>query len=176
MLSYMNDKEALKWRETYVHSLIDHTTGEITFPTYKTFIELIEEYFKPADRVLDATHKLELLWQGARPVEEMVTEFQLLVAQAGMTDTTKSDNIHLIQIFWKALHPAISQRILNADEVPKKYKDGWTGPSNMTPISVFPKQCEELILKKEELGVLHPKERQGPRRNGSGCYVPRKTN
>lgn len=63
VLSFMTEKEALKWKETYLSSITDDA-GDIIFPTIKTFWQLIEEYFKPADRVQDATDKLSILKQG----------------------------------------------------------------------------------------------------------------
>jgi hypothetical protein len=123
VLSFMTEKEALKWKETYISSITD-TTGNIKFPTIQTFWSLLDEYFKPADRVQDAVNKLSLLKQGNRPVEEIVTEFRLLAAQAGMTDETNADNLHLIQLFRNTLHPNLAKKILFSESVPKTFK-GW---------------------------------------------------
>ena len=122
VLSYMTEKEALKWKETYLTS-ITNQDGDIIFPTIKVFWELIDEYFKPADRVQDATNKLSILKQGKRPVEELVTEFRLLAAQAGMTNETSADNLHLIRLFRNTLHPNLAKKILFSESVPKTFKE-----------------------------------------------------
>src|SRR6202789_1332243 len=123
MLSFMNKKEALTWKETYLASIID-AEGNITFPTIKEFVKLVFNYFKPADTIRDANHQLAMLQQGNRPVEEMVTEFRLLVAHAGLTDETESDHIHLIDKFRKALNPNLAKKILYAETVPTTIQ-GW---------------------------------------------------
>lgn len=122
VLSYMTEKEALKWKETYISS-ITNGAGDIIFPTIQAFWELIDEYFKPADRIQDATNKLMILKQGNRPVEELVTEFRLLAAQAGMTNTTPADNLHLIRLFRNTLHPSLAKKILFSESVPKTFKE-----------------------------------------------------
>src|SRR6267378_4195634 len=63
ILSYMNEKEALRWKQTYLRSLMTDD-GEIVYPTTKDFIKLLMHYFKPADQARDATHQLNLLRQG----------------------------------------------------------------------------------------------------------------
>lgn len=118
----MTEKEALKWKETYLTS-ITNEEGDIVFPTIKEFWELIDEYFKPADHVQDANDKLSILKQGNQPVEELVTEFRLLAAQAGMTDVMDADNLHLIQLFWNTLHPNLAKKILFSESVPKTFKE-----------------------------------------------------
>ena len=122
VLSFMTEKEALKWKETYISS-ITNSAGEIVFPTIKQFWDLVEEYFKPADRIQDANDKLSILKQGNRPVEEMITEFRLLASQAGMTDITASDNLHLIRLFRNALHPTLAKKILFSENVPQTIKE-----------------------------------------------------
>lgn len=122
VLSFMTEKEALRWKETYLTS-ITNTAGDIIFPTIKAFWDLIEEDFKPTDRVQDATDKLSIIKQGNRPVEDLVTEFRLLASQAGMTDITVPDNLHLIRLFRNALHPNLAKKILFSESVPKTFKE-----------------------------------------------------
>jgi macrodomain Ter protein organizer (MatP/YcbG family) len=122
VLSFMTVKEALKWKETYLTS-ITSSAGDIIFPDIQTFWQLLEQYFKPADRVQDATDKLSILKQGNRPAEDLVTEFRLLASQAGMTDTTGPDNLHLIRLFRNALNTNLAKKILFSENVPKTIKD-----------------------------------------------------
>ena len=124
VLSFMTEKEALRWKETYLMSITD-TAGDIVFPTIKVFWDLIEADFRPTDCVQDATDKLSIIKQVNRPVEDLVTEFRLLASpsQAGMTDITVPDNLHLIQLFRNALHPNLAKKILFSENVPKTFKE-----------------------------------------------------
>jgi hypothetical protein len=65
-----------------------------------------------------------MLKQGTRTAEELVTEFKLLVSQAGMTDSSSSDNIHLIQIFRRTLNESLAKKILFSEKVPATIQ-GW---------------------------------------------------
>ena len=48
ILSYMTEREALKWKQTYICSIINDE-GEIIFPIFKEFILILDHYFKPAN-------------------------------------------------------------------------------------------------------------------------------
>ena len=126
VLSYMTEKEALLWKEQYVNTLIDPNTGNITFPSWATFRTKLLDDFKPVDQTRTAMNKLELLRQGNKTAEELVTEFKLLVGQASLGATTTSDNVHLIQLFRKALNPRLANRILFAETVPSTIEDWYT--------------------------------------------------
>ena len=81
-LSFMTEKEALKWKQTFLRS-ITNDDGEMNFPTIKDFVGLLNSYFKPTNQTQDAAHQLSLLKQGKKTAEEIVTEFRLLISQAG---------------------------------------------------------------------------------------------
>ena len=63
VLSYMNKKEALTWKENYLWK-ITNTKGELTFPTIKDFLKEIANDFKPANKKKDAAHQIAMLQQG----------------------------------------------------------------------------------------------------------------
>ena len=44
MLSYMTNKEALQWKQTFLRS-ITNIYGDMTFPTLVAFIGELENYF-----------------------------------------------------------------------------------------------------------------------------------
>jgi len=46
ILSYMNNKEAKKWKDTYLCSITDEIMEDINFPTYTLFITLLKKHFK----------------------------------------------------------------------------------------------------------------------------------
>ena len=110
MLSFMTEKEALKWKQMYLQS-ITNGEGEIQFPTIKRFIEYLNIYFKPANQIRDAAHQLKMLKQGKRTAEEVIMEFRLLIAEAGYSSDTPSDNLHLIKKLQDALNPSLTRKI-----------------------------------------------------------------
>jgi hypothetical protein len=123
ILSYMNEKEALRWKQTYLRSLINDD-GEIIYPTTKDFIKLLMHYFKPADQARDATHQLNLLKQGKKSAEEIITEFRLLVSQAGYSAETPTDHLHLIEKLQRVLNTSLVKKIMLSDNPPTTI-DGW---------------------------------------------------
>src|ERR1700720_3695657 len=60
ILSYMNDKEALRWKQTYLRSIMNDD-GDLVFPTAKVFVTSLGNYFKPANLAQDTIHQLNLL-------------------------------------------------------------------------------------------------------------------
>jgi hypothetical protein len=56
VLSYLNDKEAVQWREAWIER---HTTNKMVwFPSFGTFIDELNAAFKPVGTVDNAMHKL----------------------------------------------------------------------------------------------------------------------
>jgi hypothetical protein len=83
ILSYMNDNEAANWREYYLDTLKNPTTGMPEFSTLVTFLVDIWKAFQAADRVQDAVNRLKTLRQGKKTAEELITEFLQIAGQAG---------------------------------------------------------------------------------------------
>ena len=80
-LSFMTEKEALKWKQTFLRS-ITNDDGEMNFPTIKDFVGLLNSYFKPTNQTQDVAHQLALLKQGKKTAKEIVTVIGPLLAQA----------------------------------------------------------------------------------------------
>ena len=59
MLSFMTDKEALKWKEQYIQLISQNS--QITFPTYAAFMAKLQEAFHAVNLVDAAMQKLALL-------------------------------------------------------------------------------------------------------------------
>ena len=117
VLSFMNEKEAGKWKENYLLSLVDGN-GDIAFPTMKTFIDQLTKDFKPANKEQSANHRIAVLRQGKKTAEETITEFRFLTNQAGYTVTTPSDHMHLIGKLQSVLNTNLVKRISLLDEEP----------------------------------------------------------
>ena len=98
-LSFLTEKEAAQWHEAWVRR--NHVAGTINYPTWAIFEQELMNAFQPIDLVGDVMHKLEMLRQRARTAEELNTEWDLLVGQAGIGtagDTT------LVKAYQKVLN------------------------------------------------------------------------
>jgi hypothetical protein len=118
ILSFMNEKEAKRWKENYLISITDTTTGELTFPNTNDFLKKVTTDFKPANKEKDAAHQIAVLRQGKKTAEETITEFRLLTNQAGYANETTSDHLHLIEKLQTVLNTNLVKRVLLLDEVP----------------------------------------------------------
>jgi uncharacterized protein DUF4939 len=122
ILSFLNEKEAEAWRENYFLSIMKD--GDLIFPTLKEFMEKFEEGFKPINRSKDAIHKINVLRQGKKTAEEIVTEFRLLSNQAGYTVSSPADHLHLIDRLQSVLNPSLVRKVLLSPDVPTTI-DAW---------------------------------------------------
>jgi hypothetical protein len=107
ILYYMNNSEAVNWKEYYLDTLEDLAMEMPNFPTLVTFLVDIRKAIHATDQVRDAVNRLETLKQGKKMDEELVTEFWQIVGQAGMERKSKSDHLHLIGYFRKTLKPRL---------------------------------------------------------------------
>lgn len=122
-LSFMSEKEALRWKQTFLRS-ITSSEGEMKFPTLKEFVMLLNDYFKPANQIQDAAHQMALLRQGNKSAEEIITQFRLLTSLAGYSAETFSDHLHLIEKLQKVLNPSLVKKIMLLDQPPTTI-NGW---------------------------------------------------
>ena len=60
VLSFMNEKEALQWKQTSLRFIMDRDK-EIIFPPFKNFIEELLSYFQAMNTHQDAAHQLGML-------------------------------------------------------------------------------------------------------------------
>ena len=123
VLSYMNEKEALTWKENYLWKITD-AEGELKFPTIKDFLKEIANDFKPANKKKDVAHQIAILQQGKQTAEEVITKFRLLPNQASYANTTPSNHAHLIEKLQMILNPSLVKRVMLLDDVPETI-DTW---------------------------------------------------
>ena len=121
-LSFLTSGEAQKWKEQFIRSITKDR--KMTFPTYAEFMNKLQAAFKAVNPVDAAMQKLALLRQGNRPVKTMITEFRLLVGDAGLSVDSASDQIHLIKMFMNCLNPQLKKKIIFGDSVPRTI-EGW---------------------------------------------------
>ena len=75
ILSFMNEKEAKRWKENFYLTITNATNGGLDFPTFVNFLTTVRNDFKAANKTQDAEHQIAILQQGKRTAEEIITEF-----------------------------------------------------------------------------------------------------
>ena len=98
----------------------------MTFPTFGEFMMKLQDAFKVVNPIDSAMQKLALLLHGNRPVEELITDFRLLIGDARLSTDLPSDQIHLIKMFMTCLNPQLKKKIIFGDIVPKTIEDWYT--------------------------------------------------
>ena len=116
-LSLMKDKEALRWKQTYIKN-ITNQEGEIMFPKIKQFVDLLLQHFQSMNQVQDAANQINMLKQGKKTAEEIIMDFRLLTAQAGYTAETPSDHLHLVGKLQNILNPSLVKKIMLLEKTP----------------------------------------------------------
>ena len=117
VLSFITAGEVQKWKEQFIHSITSNS--RMMFLTFSIFMTKLQDAFKAVNPIDSAMQKLALLRQGNRLVEEMITNFRLLVRDARLSTNTDSDQIHLIKMFMMCLNPQLKKKIIFGDIVPK---------------------------------------------------------
>ena len=121
VLSFITAGEVQKWKEQFIHSITSNS--RMTFLTFSVFMMKLQDAFKAVNPVDSAMQKLALLQQGNWPVEEMITDFRLLVGDARLSTDLASDQIHLIKMFMTCLNPQLKKKIIFRDIVLKTIEE-----------------------------------------------------
>ena len=124
VLSFITAGEAQKWKEQFMHSITEN--NKTTFPTFSAFMAKLQDAFKAVNPVDSAMQKLALLQQGNHPVEELITDFRLLVGDARLSTNSASYQIHLIKMFMICLNPQLKKKIIFGKMIPKTIEEWYT--------------------------------------------------
>jgi hypothetical protein len=124
ILSYMNDGKAANWKEYYLDTLEDPTTGMPNFRTLVTLLADIQKASQATDQVWDVVNRLETLRQGKKTAKELNTEFLQIVGQAGIDRKTPSDHLHLIGYYRKVLKLGLAAIFSSAMMSQRQLMDG----------------------------------------------------
>ena len=119
VLSFITAGEAQKWKEQFIRSITNNQL--MTFPMFGEFMTKLQDAFKVVNPIDMAMQKLALLRQGNRPVEELITDFRLLIGDARLSTDSPSDQIHLIKMFMTMLQ--LKKKIIFGDIVLKTIED-----------------------------------------------------
>ncbi|PPQ94763.1 hypothetical protein CVT25_007499 [Psilocybe cyanescens] len=61
ILSYVQEGNAVIWKQQFVQNKLNLNTGDIDLPTYKEFIDKFQKAFKPEEEDINALDKLKML-------------------------------------------------------------------------------------------------------------------
>jgi len=134
VLSYLTGGDASMWKNQWLQS--KRAGAAITLGTYVAFFDDLTNAFKEEEQVQNALHKIHNLRQTKNMlVEELNTEFRLLVGRAGLTWPTTavvpaanvaigSNETLLIDAYRRALNPKTCTRILMGETTPRSLA-GW---------------------------------------------------
>jgi len=134
ILSYMTGGDASMWKNQWIQS--KRTGTAINLGTYAAFYTDLTDSFKEEEQTQNTLHKIHNLRQSKNMlVEELNTEFRLLVGRAGLTMPTTavnpaatvgidSNETLLIDAYQRALNPKTCTRILLGETTPRSLA-GW---------------------------------------------------
>ncbi|ESK81112.1 hypothetical protein Moror_6031 [Moniliophthora roreri MCA 2997] len=140
-LSYMKEGQAANWmkaktdeykkelREKEAEAPDTKLEDQVHVTTWGEFLEDFKKAFRPLDIGTDARLKMKLLKQNKKHMDEYITEFRLLAADAEYDDRA------LIDHFLAGLHPALLKSCLMQPDQPntinewydraRKYNNAW---------------------------------------------------
>ena len=90
VMSFTTDGNAALWKQEFISKVIrDSVTAgnNISFETYKSFIESLEKSFLPYDAPGDALDAMKHLRMGEGNFEEHLAKFKLLVSQSRLNES-----------------------------------------------------------------------------------------
>ena len=117
----MNDRDVSIWKQEFISRIMKEDKGEdISFGTYKSFMESLEKSFSPYDGPGDALEEMKLLkFTNDKSIDEHVSKFKLLVAQSGLEQSAV-----VIDLFRETLPYSLQRPIITAEFSPTTL-DGW---------------------------------------------------
>ena len=117
-LSYMNDGEALAWKEQLVDKVMDdatrHPTNELNFGTFQKFLDDLKKVFAPYDAPGDALEEMKTMRMGNTPVDEHIAKFKILVSKS----TLDSKSPAVPDMFRETLNVPLQRRLLQLEKPP----------------------------------------------------------
>jgi hypothetical protein len=115
VLSYMQSRLALEWRDDYLE---DMEKGVPKHAMLQAFFETLKEEFSNPDKQATKIYKLRTLVQGDHTADKHVQTFKKAARGAGYYGNA------LIKEFKRSLHSRLRECISNLDNVPETIK-GW---------------------------------------------------
>ena len=123
VMLFMNDGDASIWEQEYISRIMkdDEDQGDdISFGTYKAFMNSLEKSFSPYDGPGDALEEMkQLRFSNDKSIDKDVSKFKLLVAQSGL-----GQSLAVIDLFGETLPYSLQRPIITTEFAPTTL-DGW---------------------------------------------------
>ena len=115
VMSFMNNGNASIWKQEFISRIMKDNRGDdISFGTYKTFMESLEKSFSPYDRPGNALEQMkQLKFTNDKSIDEHVSKFKLLVAQSGLGQSAA-----VIDLFRETLPYSLQRPIITTEFSP----------------------------------------------------------
>ena len=127
VMSFMTDGDAALWKQEFISKVIQDSVtarNEITFGTYKSFIESLEKLFLPYDAPGGALDAMKRLQMGEGSFKEHLAKFELLVSQSGL------DKSAAVADLFREMLPLGLQRPILLSEKPPVTLQEWYDKAN----------------------------------------------
>ena len=127
VMSFMTDGDAALWKEEFIRKVIRDSVArgdDISFRSYKKFIESLEKSFSPYDAPGDALDAMKHLRMGDGSFEEHLAKFKLLMSQSGLDESPV-----IIDLFRETLPIGLQRPILLSKNPPTTLQ-GWYDKAN----------------------------------------------
>ena len=126
-MSFMTEGDAALWKQEFISRVIRESVTnntEITFGTYKSFIQSLEKSFQPYDAPGDALFAMKHLRLGGGTMEEHLAKFKLLMSQSGLEDSAA-----VADLFRETLPLGLQRPILLSEKPPVTLEE-WYDKAN----------------------------------------------
>ena len=127
VMSFMTDRDAALWKQEFIGKVIGDSVAQgddISFGSYKTFIESLEKSFSPYNAPGDTLDAMKCLHMGEGSFEEHLVKFKLLVSQSGLDESAA-----VIDLFRETLPLGLQRPILICKHPPTTLQ-GWYDKAN----------------------------------------------
>ena len=95
VILFMNDGDVSIWKQEFISRIMKDDRGDdISFGTYKAFMESLEKSFSPYDGPGDALEEMkQLKFTNDKSIDKHMSKFKLLVAQSGLGQSVAVINV-----------------------------------------------------------------------------------
>ena len=127
VMSFMTDGDATLWKEEFIGKVIRDSVArgdDISFRSYKKFIESLKKSFSLYDAPGDALDAMKHLQMGDGSFEEHLARFKLLMSQLGL------DELPMIVDLFREMLPLGLQKPILLSENPPMTLQGWYDKAN----------------------------------------------
>ena len=126
-MSFMTEGDAALWKEEFIGKVIRDSIArgdDISFRTYKKFVESLEKSFSPYDAPGNALDAMKHLQMGEGSFKEHLAKFKSLMSQSGLDELPV-----IIDQFRETLPIGLQRPILLSKNLPTTLQ-GWYDKAN----------------------------------------------